>query len=131
MRQVDIITVAFLGGIAILALLAFWKEIKLYCFDEVAAQVQGFAPRKMEALVIITTTVAIVVGIKAVGMILVVAFAIMPPAAARQFTTSMSGLVAGSALIGGVSGLVGAYFSVTAGRCLLYTSDAADDIALV
>lgn len=116
MRQVDIITVAILGGIAILALLAFWKEIKLYCFDEVAAQVQGFAPRKMEALVIISTTVAIVVGIKAVGMILVVAFAIMPPAAARQFTTSMSGLVAGSALIGGVSGLAGAYFSVTAGR---------------
>ncbi|MET7074952.1 metal ABC transporter permease [Trueperella pyogenes] len=116
MRQVDVITVLIFGILASLTLVAFWKEIQLYCFDDVAANVLGFAPRRVGALVIATTTIAIVMGIKAVGMILVVAFAIMPPAAARQFTTSMAGLVTGAAAIGGISGLIGAYISVSIGR---------------
>ncbi|QOR46768.1 metal ABC transporter permease [Trueperella pecoris] len=116
MRQVDVISIAAFGALALVVLALFWKEIGLYCFDPVAAQIQGFSPKIVDAISIVTTTVAIVIGIKAVGMILMVAFAIMPPAAARQWTTSMRGLVVGAGAIGGVSGMAGAYLSISAGR---------------
>lgn len=63
-------------------------------------------------------TVAIVIGVKAVGLILMIAFAIMPAAAARQRTKRLSSMVALSATIGGTTCAVGSYLSVNMGKYL-------------
>ncbi|MCS4485070.1 metal ABC transporter permease [Gleimia sp. 6138-11-ORH1] len=112
----DLYTIGFFGGLALLIMLIFWKEFKVFTFDPVLATQMGFNPRILNPLMMGAVTIAIVIGVKAVGLILMIAFAIMPAAAARQWTKRLSSMVLLSALIGGFSGAVGSYLSANLGR---------------
>ena len=61
-------------------------------------------------------SVAVVIGIKAVGLILMIAFAIMPAAAARQWTHRLWSMVTLSGVIGALSGAVGSGLAVNLGK---------------
>lgn len=116
MRKIDVITVAILGTIAILVVLLFWKEIALFTFDPVGANAAGFSGNVLGIVVTTCTTVGIVIGVKSVGVILMVAFAIIPAAAARQWTDDLRVLVAVAGAIGAISGGLGSYFAVSFGK---------------
>lgn len=62
-----------------------------------------------------TIVIAIVIGVKAVGVVLMIAFVVTPPAAARQWTGTLPGMVALSGAIGGIGSGVGAYLSIALG----------------
>ena len=55
-------------------------------------------------------------GIKAVGMILMVAFTILPAATVGWFSRTFSSMVLRSALVGALSGAIGAYVSICLGK---------------
>jgi len=57
-----------------------------------------------------------VIGLQAVGLILIIALLIIPPAAARFWTDRLSAMVLASAAIGAVSGLLGAALSALVPR---------------
>lgn len=112
----DLVTSLITGGLAVVLMVAFWKEFALRTFDPDHASVLGFGARTVDTLMFTTIVIATVIGVKAVGLVLMVAFVITPPAAARQWTRSLSGMVVLSALIGGIGSGAGAYLSIALGR---------------
>jgi len=109
----DIIIMAALGGAALLLLSLFWKELKLLSFDPDFAHSLGFPTRRLDLLLMILTVVAIVIGLQAVGVILMSAMIVAPAAAARQWTNRLDHLVVLSAGFGALAGLAGTLLSAT------------------
>ena len=109
--QRDVITMSILGGAAICILALFWKEFKLLSFDiEFGASV-GFPMRLLDILLTTLIVVAIVIGLQAVGVVLMSAMLVAPAAAARQWTDRLGLMVAISAAFGSLAGVVGAVMS--------------------
>jgi manganese/zinc/iron transport system permease protein len=111
--QQDIVTMAALGGVALTILLLFWKEFKLLSFDPGFGASLGFPMRALDTLLTTLIVVAIVVGLQAVGVVLMSAMIVAPAAAARQWTNRLSVMVALSAFFGAFSGATGALVSST------------------
>lgn len=97
-------------------MVVFWKEFTLRTFDPDHSTVLGFRARTIDTLMFATIVIATVIGVKAVGLVLMVAFVVTPPAAARQWTRTLPGMVALSAVIGGIGSGVGAYLSIVLGN---------------
>lgn len=116
MRQIDVLIVAILGFTALLIVVIFWKEIALFAFDPVGAQAAGFSGNLLIAIVTLCTTAGIVIGVKSVGVVLMVAFAIIPAAAARQWTDHLPMLFLLAGAIGALSGGFGSYLAVSIGK---------------
>lgn len=111
--QQDIITMTVLGGVALILMVVFWKEFKLLSFDPAFGASLGFPMRALDTLLTTLIVVAIVVGLQAVGVVLMSAMIVAPAAAARQWTDRLSLMVALSALFGALSGVTGALLSST------------------
>jgi len=96
---------------AVLASLLLYKEFRLLCFDEVFAASQGWPVRFLDVLMLTFVTVVTVAGLQAVGLILIIAFLIIPAAAARFWTERFSLLLVLGGVIGAASGWIGASLS--------------------
>lgn len=94
----------------------FLKELRLLCFDEAFASTQGWPVRLLDLLLLALVTAVTVAGLQAVGLILIIAFLITPAAAARFWTERLDSMLLLSALIGGLSGWLGASISAMAPR---------------
>lgn len=103
-----ILVVAIGTGIASLVLL---KELTLLCFDESFAASQGWPTVKLDIVLLSLVTAVTVIGLQAVGLVLIIAFLIIPATAARFWTHRLGWMLALSALIGGVSGWLGSSLS--------------------
>ncbi|MDO4665816.1 MAG: metal ABC transporter permease [Actinomycetaceae bacterium] len=112
----DLLTIAIFGGGALLIVLIGWKAFKVFTFDPILAQMLGFSPRATSLILAGATTIAVVIGVKSAGLILMVAFAIMPAASARQWTKRLSHMVGLATAIGAGSGVVGSYLAVNLGK---------------
>lgn len=102
-------------GIVVIATLLF-KEFRLYTFDQDFAAGDGWPVHKLDVLLMSLVVGVTVLGLQAVGIILVIAVLIIPPAAARFWTDRLSRMVVISALIGAVGGYIGAGISAMAPR---------------
>ena len=71
----------------------------------------GFSPKRIELIITALTVPAIVVGIQAVGVILMSALLVAPAAAARQWTDKLSFMGIAAALFGGLAGAGGSIIS--------------------
>lgn len=107
----DVVVMAVLGGIALLALLLFWKEFKLLAFDPDFGRSLGFPIRMLDIVLTTLLVVAIVIGLQTVGVVLMSAVIVAPAAAARQWTDRLSVMVALAATFGALSGVSGAVVS--------------------
>lgn len=89
------------------ACLLLYKELKLLCFDENFGATQGWPIVALDALLMALVVGVTVIGLQAVGLLLVVAMLIIPPAAARFWSERLfiNGVIATA--IGIVSGLLG------------------------
>lgn len=112
----DLRTSLVVGAFALLLMLVFWKEFALRTFDPEHASVLGLNGRTVDVLMFTTIVIAIVIGVKSVGLVLMVAFVVTPPAAARQWTTTLGGMVTLSTIFGAVGSGVGAYLSISLGK---------------
>jgi manganese/zinc/iron transport system permease protein len=109
--------VAVFGSVSVLlviAILIFYKEFKLVSFDIDFARVLGFPVRMLELLLTTLIVLAVVVGIQAVGVVLMAAMLITPAAAARYWTERLPVMIILSALFGAISGIAGAFVSYVA-----------------
>ncbi len=99
-------------GIFILGVVAlYYKELKLMAFDPAFAKTIGLNVRRLELLLTSITVLAVVVGIQAVGVVLMAAILITPAAAARFWTNRLHIMLLLAAMFGAVSGYVGAFIS--------------------
>ncbi|MDO4791591.1 MAG: metal ABC transporter permease [Buchananella hordeovulneris] len=116
LTHADLVTSVVVGAIALGIMLAFFKEFALRAFDPAHSQVAGFNAKWLDLALFAAIVAATVIGVKAVGLVLMVAFVVTPPATARQWTSSLPKMVALSAVLGGVSSAIGAYVSVSVGN---------------
>ncbi|WP_085901984.1 metal ABC transporter permease [Kiloniella majae] len=96
--------------ITVLAVL-FMKEFGLVCFDPDYAASRGWAVSKIDLLMMALLLAVVVIGLKTVGLILIIALVIIPPVAARFWTDRLGIMVAISAVTGGMSCYLGAALS--------------------
>ena len=110
----DLKTLSLLSLALISTVLLFFKEFTLVAFDKSFAQASGLPVQRLELLLTSLTVLAIVIGIRTVGILLMAAMLITPPAAARFWTHHLPKLVLLAAVLGMIAGLVGAFVSYTA-----------------
>ena len=111
MLWVDAVLIACVSAAATLACLVLFKELTLLCFDGGFARTQGWPVTVLDAALLALVTAVTVVGLQAVGLILVLALLVIPPAAARFWTDDLRAMVLVAAAVGAVSGWVGAMAS--------------------
>lgn len=112
----DAVLSVVLGAVVIGATLLLFKEWTLLCFDDAFAAAQGYPVVGLDALLIGLSAVVAVLGMQSVGLVLVVALLIIPPAAARFWTDDVHVMAAGAGLIGALSGALGVAVSSLAPR---------------
>ncbi len=103
-----------IGGAALVVIstaVLLFKEFRLLCFDEAFARSQGWPVRALDIVMMLLVVTVTVIGLQAVGLILMIALLVIPPATARFWTEHLQTLVWLSAIIGGISGLIGALAS--------------------
>lgn len=111
MLKRDVVTIGILGGIVLIIMLILWKELKLLIFDEGFAASIGFPIRTLDVLLTSLLVIAIVIGLEAVGAVLMSAMIVAPAVAARQWTDRFSLMVTLAAIFGSVSGVMGTIIS--------------------
>lgn len=107
---------ALIGIGGVLALAALWllhRPLILVAFDEGAARVAGFRPQLYDLALMVLALAVVLIGLRVVGLILIVALLITPAAAARLWTHRVGVMALIAALIGGASGWVGAALSAS------------------
>ncbi len=102
--QSDVVVMAALGGVALALLAVFWKEFKLITFDREYAASLGLPVSLLDLLLTSLLVIAIVIGLQAVGVVLMSAMVVAPAAAARQWTNRLGVMVL---LAGGLGALAG------------------------
>ncbi len=103
-----------IGGVAVLVTIVailYKKEFTLICFDDGFATSQGWPVVLLDVIMLSLVTAVTVIGLQAVGLILIIAFLIIPATAARFWTQRLDMMMLLSALIGALSGWLGAAFS--------------------
>ena len=102
------ITVSLVIALLTLAfVLFFYKELKLAAFDSALAKALGFRPAMLNYALMILVSLAAVGAFDAVGSILVIAFFIIPPAAAYLLTDRLALMLLLSPLIGAAGAFYG------------------------
>ncbi len=109
----DVWTMCFIAGLSLLVLLVFWKEFKLLLFDADYAKSLGFNIKFLDVLITFFIVLCIVIGLQAVGVVLMSAMLLAPAAAARQWTNSLGVMVLLAAIFGSFSGVLGTAISAS------------------
>jgi manganese/zinc/iron transport system permease protein len=107
----DVLTMALLGGGALLIVALLYKEFKLITFDAAFAASLGINAGPLGILLTALVVIAIVIGLKTVGVVLMASLLIGPAVAARQWTNRLSMMLVLSGLFGAASGFIGAAIS--------------------
>lgn len=110
----DVLVFGSFGFLLILLVFLFFKELTLLTFDRNFAHTSGLPVRFLETLLSTLTVLAVVIGIQAVGVVLMAAMLITPAAAARYWTDKFKIMLVLSALFASFSGISGAFISYTA-----------------
>lgn len=111
MLMSDAVMIAVAAGLVTLACLAFYKEFALICFDPGYGRAQGWPVGRIDVLMMTVVTAVTVIGLQAVGLVLMVALLVIPAAAARFWTHHLPTHLAVAAGIGAASGYLGASLS--------------------
>lgn len=86
---------------------ALFKEFKLLCFDAAYAQTQGWPAVALDLALMGLVVAVTVIGLQAVGLLLVVALLIIPAAAARFWSHRLGTTLLLATSIGGLSAFLG------------------------
>ena len=114
MLRSDVITIALGGTLVLGAVWLLRRPLLMTAFDADYARVRGTDTETLDKALMALVLAVTVVGLKIVGLILIVALLIIPPTAARFWSDSAPRVVLLSALIGGTAGYLGAALSAMA-----------------
>ena len=107
----------FTGAVlAIGATAVLCKEFRLLCFDEAYAASIGRSVPLLDVLLMLVSLTVIVIGLQAVGLILVIALLIVPASAARFWTDGFVPTLIVAGVLGAMSGWFGSTISALEAR---------------
>jgi manganese/iron transport system permease protein len=104
--QIALIALLVLAGVKL-----FYKELLFFTFDPLGAEALGLPVNAINLGLMAAITLAIIAGIKTVGVILVVALMVGPAATAYLLVKELHWMMALGALFGVLFGAIGMYSS--------------------
>lgn len=107
----DVWITAVLGVVVLLVIVLFYKELLVVSFDPVLAATLRLPTTFLRYLLLILMAITIVVALQVVGIALMLAMLVTPPATASLLTRRLPSMMALSAAIGAFSGVAGLYAS--------------------
>ncbi|WP_077619606.1 metal ABC transporter permease [Bacillus sinesaloumensis] len=107
----DVMTMSILAAAVIFTVVIGFKEWKLFLFDANFAKGLNLSIKGMNIIYTLILVLTVVVGIQAVGVILMSALLIIPPVSARYWTHSFKTMMWLSGIFGGISGAIGTTIS--------------------
>ncbi|WP_270165076.1 metal ABC transporter permease [Paenibacillus sp. SYP-B4298] len=107
----DVYTMMIVCALLLMVCTLLFKELKLFAFDAGFARGLGYPTALLDQLLMLFIVIAVVVGIQAVGVVLVAALLITPAVSARYWTDRLGVMVVLAGLFGALSGALGTLFS--------------------
>ncbi|MED1604323.1 metal ABC transporter permease [Cytobacillus sp. FSL W7-1323] len=107
----DVKLMAGAAALLLMVTIIFFKEFKLITFDVEFAKGLGLPVSALNFLFMTLLVAVVVIGIQAVGVILMAALLITPAISARYWTNSLSKMVMISGIFGAISGVIGTLIS--------------------
>lgn len=125
----DIATTGLVGLVLIGVLVAFHKELVFGAFDRSGLAAVGLPAGRLDVLLLVVVTVALVTTVPAVGTLLAVALLTVPALTARLWVDRVAPMMVVAAAIGAASGIVGlllaAAYGIAAGGAIVLTASSA------
>ncbi|MBW1840281.1 MAG: metal ABC transporter permease [Deltaproteobacteria bacterium] len=110
----DVIVIAVLGGLVLVSIYMFFKELLFIAYDSEVALVSGMPVAFLDHFFLTILALSVVISIKIVGIVLVSALLVIPGAAASQITDRYISMILVSvavALASTIGGLVISYYA--------------------
>lgn len=112
----DVRVMCVLSTFVLIAVAAFYKEFKALIFDPDYLASVGYNARAVDLALMGLIVLTVMVGLQAVGVILIAAMLITPAVSARFWTERLGVMVAIATGLGAVSGALGTWISALAPR---------------
>ncbi|MEK9732898.1 MAG: iron chelate uptake ABC transporter family permease subunit [Paracoccaceae bacterium] len=107
----DALLILILSIITALVLFVFLRPIKLVVFDKGYSETLGISVRRVDFIILMVTLAVTVLGMKIVGLILIVALLIIPAVSARFWSERTNIILVTATLFGALSGYIGSAIS--------------------
>lgn len=131
LTRADVRSALVIGGGVLLILSLVHLKQSAVVFDAPFAQLAGIKLNIIRAMGFIALVATTVIGVKVVGVVLMVAVVIAPAIAARQWTNRLIPFIVCAGFIGGLSAAIGSYLSIAAGNTALGAIPTGPAIVLV
>jgi manganese/iron transport system permease protein len=127
-RNSDLLRMGVFGTLIILTVLLLYKEFLVLSFDPILANTLRLPVKLLDFLLMVLIAIAVVVSLQAVGVALMVAMLVTPPATAYLLTRRLPLMMVLAGLIASFSGVIGLYlsfyFSLASGAAIVLTCTA-------
>ena len=105
--RTDLIWIWGGGAVALAALLWLWPSLLSITLNEELAQAEGVDVGRVQLGFVLVMALAVAIGMKIVGILLIVSMLVIPPAAARHLSRTPEQMAALAALIGALAVIIG------------------------
>jgi manganese/iron transport system permease protein len=107
----DVWQIVIITGLLLVAVRLFYKELQFFTFDPLGAEALGLPVQFINFGLMAGITLTIIVGMKTVGVILVIALMVGPAATAYLLVKELHEMMLLGASLGALAGVVGMYAS--------------------
>ncbi|QXD24945.1 metal ABC transporter permease [Opitutia bacterium ISCC 51] len=111
LSESDLVMIAVVTGVSLLLITLFYKEFLVTSFDNAFASSIGMPAKFFHYQLMLLLAFSVVVGLQAVGIVLVSAMLITPAATAYLLTDRMHRMLILASVFGMMAGIGGAFFS--------------------
>ena len=123
LKESDIYIVAGISILAIVVLIFFYKEIKLFIFDENYSISIGYKKNLLNFIILFMTLILISIGLRVVGSLLISSLLIIPGVTACMWSKKFNIVLIISGIVAGISAILGTYISsldsLSTGPCII------------
>lgn len=131
----DLWLIGIFGGLAVLAVILLYKELLIVSFDPVLAATLRLPATALHYLLLLLMALAVVVSMQAVGVALMLAMLVTPPATAYLLVRRLKPMMIVAACLGSSSGIAGLYlsyyFNMASGAAIVLVSTTLFLLALI
>ena len=107
----DMWIIILVAVVTTVVIVGYYRPLLFTTFDPEVADVYGINTGRIDALLMLLLSFAILASMKVLGVTLIAAALVIPPVVARMLTHSFKRMLVLSSAIGGLAGLVGMYLS--------------------
>ena len=107
--KLDLLMIWIGVGVIFSLIIWRWSPLLLVTLSEDLASANGFNPKKENFIITISLAIVVAVGIKVVGVLLIIALLIIPAASARFITLTPESMGFVASIIGILSSILGLY----------------------